>query len=212
MERKLFWGGHASVWYYLWYLSESLKQSRVLSMFDKAINQDLLRMMVCHKNSLAQGISKFIKTNGVLSNLFKTNWVKSRRLKFIRECFFSCVCAAPFQLLRKHPGNSCWLQCVTWFMARKAGGRNHSLSERRTKCKWRMGEGRSLELWAPLPHSWLAASSPLLGDSGSAPQRWDPPGVSCTLSSCLLKTLLSSLLSQVHSRRHFIFMKWDLLS
>lgn len=91
-------------------------------MFEKAINQNLLRLMVGHKNSLAQGISKFNKINGVVSNLFKTNWVKPRRLKFFKECFFSCFCAAPSQLLEKHPWNSCWLQCVTWFMARNTEG------------------------------------------------------------------------------------------
>lgn len=161
MEIKLVWGGHTSVSYYLWYLSESLKQSWVLSMFEKAINQKLLRMMVCHKNSLVQGISKFIKINGVLSNLFKTNWVKSRRLIFFKKYFFSCACAAPFQLLEKHPGNSGWLQCVTWFMARNRA-LVRKLVRKEEKCWWRMGEGGSLELWAPLSHSWLAAGSPLL--------------------------------------------------
>lgn len=129
----------------------------VMSLCEKSINQNLFRMMVRHKNSLVQGISKINKINGVFLNLFKTNRVKSRRLKFSTECFFSCVCAAPSQLLEKHPGNSCCLQCVTWFMARNTGGRNHSLSERRKKCRWRTGEGGSLELWAPLSCSWLAA-------------------------------------------------------
>lgn len=91
-------------------------------MFEKAINQNLLRLMVGHKNSLVQGISKFNKINGAVSNLFKTNRVKSRRLKFLKECFLSCLCAAPSQLLEKHPWNSCWLQCVTWFMARNTEG------------------------------------------------------------------------------------------
>lgn len=125
-------------------------------------------MMACHKNSLVQGISKFIKINGVLSNLFKTNLIKVQEIKILQGMFLQLCLCSPFPAASETPWE---------FLLAPVCNLTHGKERRREKPqlvrkeeKMQGGE-REIGLWAPLSYSCLAATSPLLGDLGSAPRR-----------------------------------------